>query len=384
MTRSAQRSPGRIEAAVVFAVMLACVAFADSVRAQSPSRRAEVRTALETELELTRRARLVGEGLAALERERASLEHAADILEYTSAESLRRVRAYAASREAREHHVRTRTRALYKLARGGALRLVLEDGAGTAHGTLGTGARRIVRGRTIRRLVAHDAEELDVFRSAELRARRELLATARELQAMSGLRMVHAVATHAMTHAAMTVDSAAASAHRRRRRLAPGGVRGREQRQLLALVKRERRGARAAGGPHATSELDLVAPTRGRIVGRAGAYVDPVLQLDMHRNGIELTARRGERVRAVAAGEVSFVGAVPGYDRVVVVDHGRGYVSLVGRLADVVVSPGEMVEAGDIVGRAAPKAVDDGLGRTVYLELRHGDRPIDPATCLGD
>jgi septal ring factor EnvC (AmiA/AmiB activator) len=87
-------------------------------------------------------------------------------------------------------------------------------------------------------------------------------------------------------------------------------------------------------------------------------------------------------VVAVAAGRVSFVGSLPGFDEVVVLDHGGGYLSLTGRLVAVGVADGQEVEAGTTLGHAAPKTVDDGLGRTIYFEIRHGRRPIDPLPFL--
>jgi septal ring factor EnvC (AmiA/AmiB activator) len=67
---------------------------------------------------------------------------------------------------------------------------------------------------------------------------------------------------------------------------------------------------------------------------------------------------------------------------VVVIDHGAGQYSLTARLWRVELQEGQQVEAGAIVGRVAPKGIDDGLGTTVYIELRHGEKPIDPTPYL--
>ncbi|MCH9683292.1 MAG: M23 family metallopeptidase [Deltaproteobacteria bacterium] len=103
----------------------------------------------------------------------------------------------------------------------------------------------------------------------------------------------------------------------------------------------------------------------------------------MIRNGVELSARRDESVRAPADGRVVMVAAIPGFDQVVVIDHGSGELCMLGRLWKVSVEQGETVEAGDAIASVAPKAVDDGLGTTAYVELRHGDKPVDPAARLG-
>jgi septal ring factor EnvC (AmiA/AmiB activator) len=51
-------------------------------------------------------------------------------------------------------------------------------------------------------------------------------------------------------------------------------------------------------------------------------------------------------------------------------------------LLAVAVEEGDELDAGALLGRAGPKAIDDGLGTSVYVELRHGQRPIDPAPWL--
>ena len=62
------------------------------------------------------------------------------------------------------------------------------------------------------------------------------------------------------------------------------------------------------------------------------------LNLEMHRNGVELHASHRDRVRAIAPGKVAMVGELPGFDEVVVIDHGGGYLSLTGRLLAVQVA----------------------------------------------
>jgi septal ring factor EnvC (AmiA/AmiB activator) len=127
-----------------------------------------------------------------------------------------------------------------------------------------------------------------------------------------------------------------------------------------------------------------VRPVDGRVVGRFGTYDDPLLDVPMHRNGVELSAEPNDQVLALAPGEVVLVGALPGFERIVVIDHGGGYLSLTARLLTISVEQGQEIEAGTVLGRVGPKAVPDGLGTTVYVEIRHGQRPIDPRPYLRD
>ena len=85
--------------------------------------------------------------------------------------------------------------------------------------------------------------------------------------------------------------------------------------------------------------------------------------------GLEYSTRPGQAVRAGAGGTVTFVGTVAG-TTYVVIDHGpgpRGRVrSTYGRLASVLVTPGQRVVAGQGLGRAGARlffGVREGPGR---------------------
>jgi septal ring factor EnvC (AmiA/AmiB activator) len=358
-------------------------ASASAADVESTSRRPPVREALERELTIARDLADIQDGLVALEQERASIEYAASILEHGGRESLRRLHAYRAAGAKQQQKTRSRARALYKLARGGVPRIIFGDGDGASVPGQGEQARRITRGRTMAWIVRHDLEEFDVYRRAERRVRGELLGAARELQALSALRMIQSVERLATTHTKDQLTPALEEARSTRRGLVKEhGIRGKNERKLFFSLRREHRRVREGESTRALEVVSLHRPTRGFVVGSFGDYEDRILRLPMHRNGIELSAARGEKVYAVGDGVVSLVGALPGYDQIVVVDHGDGYVSLLGRLMDVRVQEGEQVEEGALIGRAAPKTVDDGLGRTVYVELRHGERPIDPTPLL--
>jgi septal ring factor EnvC (AmiA/AmiB activator) len=380
--RGAQQGIGR-RALLLPLLALTLGASASAADAEPTSPPAPVEEALKQELSIARDLAEVQDGLMALEQERASIEYAASILEHGGRESLRRLHAYRAAGTKQRQQARRRARALYKLARGGMIRIVFGDSDEPSVSAKGEQALRIRRGRTMAWIVRHDLEEFDVYRRAERRVRGELLGAARELQALSALRMIQSMERLAATHVKDSLTPVLEQARGRRRGLVEEhGIRGAEQRKLLFSLRREHRRVRRGGSKRSLAVVSLHRPTRGAVVGRFGDYHDRILRLPMHRNGIELSASRGEKVRAVGDGEVSLVGALPGYDKVVVVDHGDGYVSLLGRLMDVRVLEGERVQEGTLIGRAAPKTVDDGLGRTVYLELRHADRPINPAPLL--
>lgn len=338
----------------------------------------ELAQLLQREATLTQTAADVHRGLSELDRERASLEYTLAVLDHAGRESMRRLDAYRRVRGVRERNARARARALYKLSRGRLARLAFED---LSSGKSRSSAR-VQQGRALRFLVRHDLRELAVRERAEARARSELVAAARELQALSALTMVQSMQEHALVTTEVALDPELSRAHRRRRRvLEDGDERAlRANRKLLRLVHRNWNELRSLRGLDAAGELLL--PVPGFTVGDFGPYEDRVLRLPMVRNGVELRARKNETVRAMADGRVVMVTELPGYEQVVVVDHGGGQYTLTARLWQIVVEEGEEIKAGDALGAVAPKTVDDGLGRTVYLELRHGEKPIDPGPYL--
>jgi septal ring factor EnvC (AmiA/AmiB activator) len=194
------------------------------------------------------------------------------------------------------------------------------------------------------------------------------------------------VQTDALALTSTALDGELSSTHERRKALQKR-LRGRSKpadRKLLYALAHERRDLLRARGLDLLEEETLVRPVNGRVVGRFGNYDDPLLDVPMHRNGVELQAEPNDQVLALAPGEVVLVGALPGFERIVVIDHGGGYLSLTARLLAIGVEQGQQIEAGTVLGRVGPKAVADGLGTTVYVEIRHGQRPIDPRPYLRD
>lgn len=346
-------------------------------------RRVALREAATHELELTTTANQIARGQAALERERESIDWTSDLLARRGSEGLRKLDAYRERRVERQALGEVRARELYKLARGGGmLEMMFEDGS-DGHVTP---QQRRARATSVRRLIDRDLEILKVHSDAEASARDELLTATRELRVVAALESIARVQSDALALTGTALDDQLHSAHERRKDLQKR-LRGRSKaadRKLLYALAHERRDLLRARGLDLLEEETLVRPVDGRVVGRFGNYDDPLLDVPMHRNGVELSAEPNDQVHALAPGEVVLVGALPGFERIVVIDHGGGYLSLTARLLTIGVEQGQEVEAGTVLGRVGPKAVPDGLGTTVYIEIRHGQRPIDPRPYLRD
>lgn len=349
-------------------------------RAAQIETREKLRAAAERELGLTSSASELERAEVGLERERESLGWAASLLDRRSSESLRQLDVYRGERVERQRLAEIRARKLYKLSRGGMLEQVFETGAGGRS----TPAERIARGRTLRYLIDHDLDKLRVHAQAETRARAALLGATRELSALAALEGVAGLQTRALEASDSALNPTLAAVHVERKRLQAelGSDANPEERRLLRSLAAERRELERHKGLDLLEPGALTRPVVGAVVGEFGDYRDALLDVPMHRNGVELRSKPNDKVYALAPGRVAFVGALPGFERVVVIEHGGGYLSLTARLLGVAVEEGQELDAGALLGRAGAKAIDDGLGTTVYVELRHGQRPIDPQPWL--
>ena len=94
-------------------------------------------------------------------------------------------------------------------------------------------------------------------------------------------------------------------------------------------------------------------------------------------NALTLAPRGGAQVVAPAAGRVVFAGPYRGYGRIVIIEHGNGWTSLVTGLARVDVRVGDELVGGAPLGVAGP-------GRpTIAIELRRAGEPVNPLQFVG-
>ena len=128
--------------------------------------------------------------------------------------------------------------------------------------------------------------------------------------------------------------------------------------------------------PSARSRLapvDLQLPVAGRTVTGFGS----VTPSGVRSQGVTIVPRGGAQVIAPAAGRVAFAGPYRGFGRIVILEHGGGWTSLVTGLARSDVDVGEELVAGAPLGIAG---VED---PEVTLELRRGQTAVNPLDFIG-
>ncbi|MBW3527668.1 peptidoglycan DD-metalloendopeptidase family protein [Shewanella sp. NKUCC05_KAH] len=114
-------------------------------------------------------------------------------------------------------------------------------------------------------------------------------------------------------------------------------------------------------------------PTKGRVSASFGSQRSGQVVW----KGTMLSAPEGQNIRAVSGGKVIYADWLRGFGLVMVIDHGKGYMSLYGHAQTLLKSPGEMVKSGEVialVGRSGGQS-EPGL----YFEIRHKGQAVDPA-----
>ena len=117
----------------------------------------------------------------------------------------------------------------------------------------------------------------------------------------------------------------------------------------------------------------LMAP---RLSSKYGPRTHPVKKVVRHHQGVDLAAPKYAHVRAVLEGRVVFADSYAGYGKLVTIKHLEGYTSLYGHLHEIRVNPGQMVKAGEIIGRVGSTGL--ATGPHLHFEWRRGGKSIDP------
>ncbi len=114
-------------------------------------------------------------------------------------------------------------------------------------------------------------------------------------------------------------------------------------------------------------------PVKGRISSRYGSRRGST---GLRWQGVVIRAKQGTSVRSISHGRVAFADWLRGFGLMVIVDHGKGYMSLYGHNDSLYVETGDWIEAGEeiaSVGRSGGRKKS-----ALYFEIRHNGKPTNP------
>ena len=158
----------------------------------------------------------------------------------------------------------------------------------------------------------------------------------------------------------------------------------REAREAQAVRDRQKEATRK-GTTYKPTESEKSRMSR---IGGLGAPRGPAfwpvreqLQGELRWKGMVIGASEGTEVKAIADGRVILADWLQGYGLVVVVEHGKGDMSLYGYNQSALVSVGSQVRAGQPIALVGSSG---GQGRpSLYFEIRRQGQAVNPQPWLG-
>jgi septal ring factor EnvC (AmiA/AmiB activator) len=92
--------------------------------------------------------------------------------------------------------------------------------------------------------------------------------------------------------------------------------------------------------------------------------------------GIFISAKEGSEVKAIANGKVAYADWLRGFGNLIIIDHGKGYMSLYGYNESVLLNVNDDVKTGESVATVGNSG---GIGISgLYYELRKDSKPFNP------
>jgi murein DD-endopeptidase MepM/ murein hydrolase activator NlpD len=129
--------------------------------------------------------------------------------------------------------------------------------------------------------------------------------------------------------------------------------------------------------PAPTADGQFMWPLNGRVISGFGETA-----AGERNDGINIATSEGEPIHAAAAGTVSYAGdELKSYGNLVLIRHDGNYVTAYAHASRLVVSRGDRVEKGQIIGYAG--STGDVHTPQLHFEIRRGVHPIDPRPLLG-
>lgn len=113
-------------------------------------------------------------------------------------------------------------------------------------------------------------------------------------------------------------------------------------------------------------------PTKGKTTRKYGS----TLAQGLRSNGIVIGGKEGNAVNSVHHGRVVYADWLRGFGLLVIIDHGKGYMSLYGYNQALYKQVGDYVESGEAIATVGQSGGQQQPG--LYFELRRDGKPFNP------
>lgn len=117
----------------------------------------------------------------------------------------------------------------------------------------------------------------------------------------------------------------------------------------------------------------LKLPIKGKIIHK---YNSKRRDTGTRWKGLFIKAKEGSNVTSVASGQVVFSDWLRGFGNIIIIDHGKSYMSLYGNNDSLLKQKGEYIKGGDVIALSGNSGGNKNNG--LYYELRHNGKPFNP------
>ena len=121
-------------------------------------------------------------------------------------------------------------------------------------------------------------------------------------------------------------------------------------------------------------------PLEGPVISNYGLQEHPVLHIATRNLGVEIRGKRGQSLRAAAAGTVPMAAAIDGRGPSVIIEHEGGTYSVYGHLRSIRVQEGKEVRNCEEIGEVGDIASLNGI--KLYFQVSEGTQTVDPLQWL--
>lgn len=115
-----------------------------------------------------------------------------------------------------------------------------------------------------------------------------------------------------------------------------------------------------------------------KITRKFGRNQHPTLGTTTENPGIDLAAKPGDRVYAVAPGQVTRIAWLRGFGNTILLSHGDGFYTVYARLGEILVSEGDLVDLEQEVGSVG----DSGIEKDFHFEIWKRREKLNPVKWL--
>jgi murein DD-endopeptidase MepM/ murein hydrolase activator NlpD len=133
----------------------------------------------------------------------------------------------------------------------------------------------------------------------------------------------------------------------------------------------------AAGSGPALGDGTFLRPVPGPITSPFGYRTDPITGATAFHSGLDIGAPCGTPIKAAGTGVIISAGFNSGgYGNMTLINHGNGLSTLYGHQSSIIVSAGQSVAQGQVIGYVG--STGKSTGCHLHFEVRVNGNPVDP------